>query len=240
MSDHNDRSNTIKGEMLKFKDGIWQTKAGEPFESKALLCSGVLRCLQRWENKKAQHIFPDVNNRLPDAEDVNERIPQENWPVGPDGEPEPPWKLTWFVYLINTLSYERYTFVSTSKGGARACSDLIDATDVAREVNDNPKMRPIVELSSVKWKTQFGNRDRPHFRIIKWTGGAAAPVAPQVEAPPPAAQIEPPKKPVPAGGDFDDEIPSDDNKKPAGRCIPGRPGATIEHAEYAQPSANYK
>ena len=51
--------------------------------------------------------------------------------IGRDGKPKDPWQNTRFVYLVNPLSAEAYTFVTSSWGGRQAVNDLAEQNQVS-------------------------------------------------------------------------------------------------------------
>jgi hypothetical protein len=88
------------------------------------------------------------------------------WPTGLSGEPEDPWKYAKFLYLLDPLSAEIFTFTSSTTGGRIGLSDLADQIQLMRRTR--PGAVPIVELQSRAMKTKFGMKPRPFFQVVGW------------------------------------------------------------------------
>src|SRR5262249_16093543 len=88
------------------------------------------------------------------------------WQAGHDGEPKDPWQNTRFVYLIDPVSAEAYTFSTSSWGGRGAVIDLADQIQRVRYAR--PGAVPIVELRSAPMITKFGKKSKPPFKGVGW------------------------------------------------------------------------
>src|SRR6516164_9369349 len=88
------------------------------------------------------------------------------WPGGLDGDPADPWKYAKFLYLLDPLSVEVFTFTSSTTGGRIGISDLTAQIQLMR--NTRPGAVPIVELQSRLMKTKFGMKPRPFFQVCGW------------------------------------------------------------------------
>ena len=88
------------------------------------------------------------------------------WPDGLDGDPADPWKYAKFLYLLDPLSAEVFTFTSSTTGGRIGISDLTAQIQLMR--NTRPAAVPIVELQSRQMKTKFGMTPRPFFQVCGW------------------------------------------------------------------------
>jgi hypothetical protein len=87
------------------------------------------------------------------------------WPDGLDGDPADPWKYAKFLYLLDPLSAEVFTFTSSTTGGRIGISDLTAQIQLMR---NTPAAVPIVELQSRQMKTKFGMKPRPFFQVCGW------------------------------------------------------------------------
>jgi hypothetical protein len=88
------------------------------------------------------------------------------WPDGLDGAPADPWKYAKFLYLLDPVSAEVFTFTSSTTGGRIGISDLTAQIQLMR--GTRPGAVPIVELQSRPMKTKFGAKPRPFFQVIGW------------------------------------------------------------------------
>lgn len=91
---------------------------------------------------------------------------ESEWPDGLDGKPADPWKYTRFVYLLDPLTAETFTFTSSTWGGLRGIDDLTQQIKLMRTTE--PSAVPIVELQSAPWSTKFGIKQRPCFKVVGW------------------------------------------------------------------------
>jgi hypothetical protein len=88
------------------------------------------------------------------------------WPDGLDGKPNDPWRYAKFLYLLDPLSAEVFTFTSSTTGGRIGISDLSAQIQLMR--GTRPGAVPIVELQSRQMKTKFGMKPRPFFQVVGW------------------------------------------------------------------------
>jgi hypothetical protein len=88
------------------------------------------------------------------------------WPDGLDGKPNDPWRYAKFLYLLDPLSAEVFTFTSSTTGGRIGISDLAAQIGLMRRTR--PGAVPIVELQSRQMKTKFGMKPRPFFQVVGW------------------------------------------------------------------------
>jgi hypothetical protein len=88
------------------------------------------------------------------------------WPDGLDGAPADPWKYAKFLYLLDPVSAEVFTFTSSTTGGRIGISDLSAQIQLMR--GTRPGAVPIVELQSRPMKTKFGAKPRPFFAVMGW------------------------------------------------------------------------
>jgi hypothetical protein len=99
-------------------------------------------------------------------------VDKEAWPIGFNGQPEHPWKWTYFLYLLDTATGEVTTFSTNTVGGSIGVRELQEQITFMRKMR--PGAVPIVALSSVLMQTQYGSKKpRPAFTIVSWkdTGG---------------------------------------------------------------------
>jgi hypothetical protein len=92
-------------------------------------------------------------------------VDEADWPLDFNGKPAHPWKLTRYLYLMDTKTGEVSTFCSNTIGGQVAFDQLSQQVKITRGVQ--PGAIPIISLESALMPTQFGSKKpRPHFRIV--------------------------------------------------------------------------
>src|SRR5262249_35672947 len=125
----------------------------------------------KWVNgKPAEYRMRQPGRRLPDREELGD-LDEAEWEAGPDGEPRDPWQSTRFVYLVDRLTAEAYTFSTSSYGGRAAVNDL--ANQIQRMRFAHPGAVPVVELRATPMLTRFGRKSRPWFKVIDWLPGGS-------------------------------------------------------------------
>jgi hypothetical protein len=134
---------------------------------------------------------------LPDPDALKKAIPIEEWEIGLDDKPRPPWAHTVVVYFVNLATGEFYTYAAATYGGHIAFEQLNDAV-LAMRMFRGQKVMPLVDLCEKPFRTKRGMKTRPHFAIVDWkTPGdpAALPtepltLLPNPDAPPTASEPE--------------------------------------------------
>jgi hypothetical protein len=64
-----------------------------------MLVVGYTTVLRRWKDKKPEYI---TEQPLSDPKVLNGAIPVEEWEIGLDSNPTPPWKLTYVIYFVDS------------------------------------------------------------------------------------------------------------------------------------------
>lgn len=163
----------IRGTNIKFKDGNFFAFSdqidvhGRTF--------AVLDRLEGWQ-KLAKDCPPEYLMRTPgEPRPPQPQVDKKDWPLNLNGQPEHPWKLTTYLYLLDAATGEISTFWTNTIGGRVANGELSDQVKFMRQVR--PDAIPVVALESKDMPTQFGGtKPRPHFRILGWkTRGDAGP-----------------------------------------------------------------
>ena len=167
----------IVGALVKYIDnrGGWQRHDGVPLRTGAqYLGLGTRRALQRFVDRVPEVITAETNEPLPDPDEMNERVPREEWPIGLTGQPEPPWKHEFITYMIDVLDLTILTASNHTIGMIRAVTDIEERWEWARALYGADVM-PLFTLGEAPFPTSFGERKRPTFPIVGWrrfTGGA--------------------------------------------------------------------
>jgi hypothetical protein len=196
--------NVIKGTLLKFSDWRWTAgKEGtEIKEETQLVALDTAAAWVKWkDNRPVEYRMRVPGKRLPEREELAD-TDEEQWEAGPDGKPRDPWQNTRFVYLVDPLTAEAFTFSTASWGGRHAVSDLAD--QIGRVRFARPGAVPVVELHAAPMLTKFGKKSKPQFKVVDWRGGGKVEDAPkQIEH----SSSPESRKSTPAERVFDDQIP---------------------------------
>jgi len=168
----------IKGTLLKFADGQWSKgkEATAVTAGTQLVAHGVARgWVKWWDSKPTEYRMQEPGTRLPDREELPDQDENE-WQLGPDEKTKrDPWQSTKFVYLIDPMTAEAFTFSTSSWGGRNSVSDLSE--QIGRMRSAHPGAVPVVELQSIAQITKFGRKSKPWFKVVGWrkNGGDEAP-----------------------------------------------------------------
>jgi hypothetical protein len=211
-ADDNDR--LIKGAILKNIDGRWSAKDGTILQDGELFLGlGTTEAVQGWQNNMPRDvIMKQPGESLPDVDQLNEQIPQTDWEKGLNGLPRPPWQHVWVVYLMRLSDGTMFTFLNSTTGARIAVQRLASSVRNMRVLR-GANVVPILRLTAKPMKTQFGEKMRPDFEVVKWhelsDAGGALPdkgPTPQIENKP-SSKVGKPVKPVTTAEEMDDEIP---------------------------------
>jgi hypothetical protein len=191
----------IKGTLLKFSDWHW-TKGKEGIkveDGTSLLALGTAAGWVKWQGgKPVEYKMRQAGHPLPERDELGDDD-EANWETGPDGEPKDPWQNTRFVYFIDPLTAEAFTYTTATFGGRGAISDLADQIGHVRFAR--PDAVPLVELHAAPMQTRFGKRSKPSFKVVDWRGGGTS-----ISAPAASPMIENKSRTVTERA-LDDEIP---------------------------------
>jgi hypothetical protein len=195
------RSRLIKGPLLKWNEITgWNDRDGmkPPEIMVAIAVDEVVQC---WKDKKPIETIRE--KPLPNVEDLNASIPKDEWELGFDGKPQPPWRHEVVVYLIDPSTGGFYTFISHTLGAHAAYDQLCEKVITMRGLR-GARVVPIVKLSKRPWKTFVGMKHRPDFEILEYRlwnrngGDLIGPKLPQIAGPNTDAAAPPaePQKPA--------------------------------------------
>jgi hypothetical protein len=108
---------------------------------------------------------------LPDVKEKNAKIPQEEWRIGLNSKPEPPYQLQRCLEFLDPVSMERLSWPHnvTVVGSSRAADELEGRIKVARRLGGED-VYPLVKLESRHMPTQYNprGRQRPCLAIFRW------------------------------------------------------------------------
>jgi hypothetical protein len=210
--------------ILKCVDGRWLDGDGltPPSEMAVIGLTHALQCWGKDKDLLDTIIEQPGGEELPDVDALNIQIPEEEWGLGLDGKPRPPWQFNWVVYLLDPPSASIYTFLNSTTGARIAVERLEDRLKWMRTLRGND-VTPIVRLESRPMKTGYAGviKQRPEFTVIEWRDLSAKHAAPQIEHKPEAeaeavaesapkkAKVGKPVKPTTIAEEIDDDLPDD-------------------------------
>jgi hypothetical protein len=192
--DHDEGASGL-GPFEKFNDGEWTT-GGVPSDPKRrLIAVNTETFIRRWRDKRAE----DIKTRpLPDIDDLNAAVPKSEWELDLNGLPREPYKLTYRVDFLDLDSGEHTNFISDTKGAKVGVARLKDRVAWMRKMRGGRGVVPQVTLGSAPFKTGFGMKKRPDFKVTAWFDlGNSGPASVEAQAPkalPPVAPtpVQPP------------------------------------------------
>jgi hypothetical protein len=200
----------IQGTIIRCVDGVWSAR-DETVLSRGtrLVVLNTAEALQRWENQRpVETIVKQPGQPLPDADELNAKIPKKRWEKGLDGQLRAPWVKQHIAYLLDPKDAAVFTFVNSTVGARIAVERLKDRVKMMRALRGE-RVVPIVELGSKPMPTGFGTKQRPDFIVHEWRnlGGpqAVSVLAAQQERPT-IRQIGQPVRQVSVKEELDDEI----------------------------------
>lgn len=153
--------NRVRGGWLRH-----DTKAALP-EGRRYLGLDTRRALQQFVDRVPQVITARPGEELPDADELNSKIPKEEWPIGLNGQPEPPWHKEFIVYLLDLSELAVLTFANHTIGAIRAVTDLEESWKWARGLYGRDA-KPLITLTEAPFPTGYGERKRPIFNAPEW------------------------------------------------------------------------
>jgi len=126
----------------------WVDRDGLPLPD-TMLVVGYTTVLRRWKDKKPEYI---TEHPLPDPKHLNAAIPVEEWEIGLDGDPTPPWKLTYVIYMVDAgKTGGLFTYAHDTYGAMLCFNNLEEAIGVMRLLRGEHVL-PIVHLEKRQWK----------------------------------------------------------------------------------------
>jgi hypothetical protein len=200
----NDNRSLIKGDRLKFRDGVWSLDGIKIDETTRFLVFETKKAAQRWEDGLPT-VIPETPGTPLDVDAMNEAVPREAWePSKFNSEPQPPWQLVHAVYLTRIPDCSPFTYVNGTTGTRIAVGRLHDRVETYQALRGANAV-PIVTLGSKVMKTSWGEKLRPEFVVQDWRtlGGQPA----QIEhKPAPQGDVGEPVEPISTAEELDDEI----------------------------------
>jgi hypothetical protein len=171
----------IVGVLAKCVDGRWADGDGLPLPSE-MLAIGIDRVLRCWgaDNDLLDYEVERAGEPLPDVDELNSQIPEEEWGSDLNNQPRPPWERGWRVFLLDPATAGVYTFLNSTTGARIGVERLEDRVKMMKALRGNDVV-PIVKLDSRPMKTSHGPKQRPEFAVVDWREFSVKHAFPQIE-----------------------------------------------------------
>jgi hypothetical protein len=162
-----DNDRLIQGTKVSCVDGKWAASDGSELPPELIVIS-TTTAVQQWEDGyPVATIRKEAGKPLPNVDELNAKIPKEQWELGLDGAPRPPCERVEVGYLLNPQDASVFTFISSTAGARIAVRRLRDRVVLMRRLRGDAVV-PVVRLDSRPMKTKFGQKIRPEFTILNW------------------------------------------------------------------------
>lgn len=154
----------LRGIAFRFNDGNYVT-ISDPFPTKDRVFAAFDKS-DGWQ-KLPEGVPPEYLMRQPGKmRPPRPHVDEKDWPLDLNGTPAHPWRLTRYLYLLDTKTGELSTFWTNTIGGERAFQELADQVRFMRGAQSDVVV-PLIALESTMMPTQYGSKKpRPFFRIL--------------------------------------------------------------------------
>jgi hypothetical protein len=155
----------LRGTTIRFKDGDYVSFSDKIETEGRTFAAYDLR--SGWQ-KLERDVSPEYCMRKPgEPKPSQPHVDKADWPLNLNGQPENPWRWTFYLYLLDIASGEALTFWTNTIGGRIAIGALTDQVSLMRRHRANAI--PVISLESCDMPTQYGGtKPRPHFGIRGW------------------------------------------------------------------------
>jgi hypothetical protein len=160
----------IHGDIFSCVDGNWRDGEGNAIpRDKPFICLGTAEVVQHFEDGmpvKDDTYVRTPTDPLPDINARNAEIPQDQWDIGINGEPRPPWSHSYAAYLLDPMDASIHTYINNT-GGAHAGIRLLNDRVKWMRALRGARVFPIATLGSRLHSKKF-NKLGPSFIIGGW------------------------------------------------------------------------
>ena len=177
----------IKGAKLKFsKTEEWIGEDDDVIPpDREFIVVELAKVTQKWiDDKPAETRILAPDEYFPDTEKLNAEAPPEEW-RDKFGKQVGPWQNSIVAYLLDPKTMEGFTWPTSTAGGFRAIDELKGHVRRARMMQ-GANVYPVVTLADTHMRTQFGGRQRPQFKVVRFVtlGGTERPLLEQTKPEP--------------------------------------------------------
>jgi hypothetical protein len=248
----------IHGDIFSCVDGNWTDGEGKDIPlDKPFICLGTAQVVQRFEN--GMPVKDDVYIRTPagwvnrgkistcppDIDDLNAKIPKDQWGLGNDGTlSRPPWSHSYVAYLLDLVA-SIHTYINNT-GGAQAAIRLLNDRVKWKRALCGARVFPVGTLGK-RLHSKKNHKFGPNFLVLNFReldlGGGTPPENPPRQLKQLAPQSDPVKQIRKAVDDptwseiLNDDLP--DMLKPAA-SEQTKPATTVQTKPAASKQAHPK
>jgi hypothetical protein len=154
------------GERAKFDNGKWTDSTGTelPRERKYMVLFTTRKNVRFHEEGPPEVVSIKPGEQLPDVNELNKKISQQQWRTGLDGKPQPPWSRWYIVVFLDVQNAQLYTHANNTYGARLATLRLEERINWKRALV-GVEVAPLIQLRDAPMKTSYGPRRRPEFTI---------------------------------------------------------------------------
>jgi len=161
----------IQGTRLKFgNDFQWKTGDKEVVpKDQEFVIVDTRRCLQKWvDSVPTVTEWIEPNRKWPNVAERNKECPEEEWGLDFNGEPQGPWRRQRITYLVDPNTMAKYTWADNHTVGGDMCiREFRDKIANMRRFRGQ-NVYAVVTLSDTYMPTNYGGRQRPVLKIVRW------------------------------------------------------------------------
>src|SRR5262249_51059134 len=104
---------------------------------------------------------------LPDIDDLNAKIPKDQWGLGIDGKPtRPPWSHSYVAYLLDPVDASIHTYINNTSGAEKGIQLLKDRVKWMRALR-GARVFPVVTLGKRLHSKKY-NKSGPKFIVLNF------------------------------------------------------------------------
>jgi hypothetical protein len=171
-ADGQETSRIIQGTLVRFtNDFAWMTNDDDELSATLeLIVIDVLRIVQYWkpdgtaDNDKTIILGP--GKLFPDVDAMNAAAPKSEWSEK-FGKMVGPWRRQHVTYMLDPATMSKFTFPTSSIGGAIGVTELVDKVKWMRKCR-GAHVCPVITVATKPFPTSYGMRKRPHFNVVRW------------------------------------------------------------------------
>jgi hypothetical protein len=163
-----DNDRLLQGQRAICIDGEWSKPDGTKIPSdKHYLVLATAEGIQFWQDGTlVKEWSKKPNVPLPDLNELNATIPQDQWEEGING-PRAPYSHQWAVYLLDQADGSIWTHINSTNGAAIATRELRSRVRWKRSLLGGRPVLPIVTLGKRMVSAQY-KKWGPDFIPVEW------------------------------------------------------------------------
>jgi hypothetical protein len=162
----------IVGSKIKFTNAAqWLVNDEVISPTRKFIVAKIVRAVQKWLPgcRRPESRILQPGERFPNLKKLNAAAPEEEKREA-FGQKHGPFENVFVVYLCDPETLEGFSYPTSTVGGFAAVKDLKDCGRRAKLMRGR-NMLPLVTLSHTWMNTNYGGRERPHFKICDYIPG---------------------------------------------------------------------